>query len=130
MRAAGVASGVAPGVAAGGGAPPRHHDVDAPSQVHHQTSAPGIVDGAGSVGIAGGAKTWVGTVACALATTLGALAVARLAPGLAPGLAPVEAVLAGVLAAAAERPRWRFDDNLRVVLAVGAGILLWRLAFS
>jgi len=25
---------------------------------------------------------------------------------------------------------WRFDDNLRIVLAVGAGILLCRLAFS
>jgi dolichol kinase len=74
------------------------------------------------LGIARSSKTWVGTAACAIATTIGTLLVAR--------LGVVESLLAGVLAAAAERPVWRFDDNLRIVLAVGAGILLCRLAFS
>jgi len=73
-------------------------------------------------GIATTAKTWAGTVACALATAIGSVLVARLGVG--------ESLLAGVLAAAAERPVWRFDDNLRIVLAVGGGILLCRFAFS
>lgn len=73
------------------------------------------------VGIADAPKTWAGTVACALATALGALLVAR--------LAWPEAAVAGALAAAAERPRVAVDDNLRVTLAVGIGILLWRLVF-
>ena len=73
-------------------------------------------------GIAHAPKTFAGTFACAVATALGALLVAR--------LPATEAVLAGVLAAAAERPRIRLDDNLRVTVAVGIGILLWRLAFS
>jgi dolichol kinase len=75
-----------------------------------------------TLGIARSAKTWMGTAACAIATTIGALLVAR--------LGVMESLLAGVLAAAAERPVWRFDDNLRIVLAVGGGILLCRLAFS
>lgn len=75
-----------------------------------------------AVGIAHAPKTFAGTFACAVATAIGALLVAR--------LPVVEAVLAGVLAAAAERPRIRLDDNLRVTVAVGIGILLWRLAFS
>ena len=94
---------------------PRQQDAAVARADHHQASAP-------MVGIAPAAKTWVGTVACAVATALGALLVARAGVG--------ESVLAGVLAAAAERPVWRFDDNLRIVLAVGAGILLCRLAFS
>ena len=73
-------------------------------------------------GIARAAKTWAGTVACALATAIGSVLVARLGAG--------ESLLAGALAAAAERPVWRFDDTLRIVLAVGGGILLCRLAFS
>jgi hypothetical protein len=35
-----------------------------------------------------------------------------------------------MLAALAERPRWAMDDNLRIALAVGCGILLWRMGFS
>ena len=73
-------------------------------------------------GIVTTAKTWAGTVACALATAIGSVLVARLGVG--------ESLLAGVLAAAAERPVWRFDDNLRIVLAIGGGILLCRFAFS
>lgn len=70
----------------------------------------------------GAGKTWAGTVACLAATAIGAWAIA--------GLAVVQALLAGALAAAAERPRIALDDNLRIVLAVGVGILLWRFAFS
>jgi dolichol kinase len=120
------------------GAPPRNHDGASAAGVHHQASAgrsvapptdvsPPVapvasVAPAPPLGIASSSKTWVGTAACAIATTIGALLVAR--------LGVVESVLAGALAAAAERPAWRFDDNLRIVLAVGGGILLCRLAFS
>ena len=96
-------------------APPRLQHAAAPRADPHHASAP-------MVGIAPAGKTWAGTVACAVATALGALAIARAGVG--------ESLLAGALAAAAERPVWRFDDNLRIVLAVGAGILLCRLAFS
>ena len=41
-----------------------------------------------------------------------------------------EALVAGALAALAERPRRPLDDNLRIALAVGCGILLWRMGFS
>jgi hypothetical protein len=41
-----------------------------------------------------------------------------------------EALIVGILAALAERPRGPIDDNLRIVLAVGCGILLWRMGFS
>lgn len=101
------------------GVPPRVHATTITADLHHQASAPVI---ASSAGIVSTAKTWAGTVACGAATALGALLVARLGLG--------ESLLAGALAAAAERPRWRFDDNLRIVLGVGAGILLCRLAFS
>ena len=127
------------------GGPPRAHDATAVANVHHRTRAPMHVStherAASGVpptdvsapsapapdvppvrGIARSAKTWAGTVACALATAIGSVLVARLGVG--------ESLLAGVLAAAAERPVWRFDDNLRIVLAVGGGILLCRLAFS
>jgi dolichol kinase len=86
------------------------------------TPAGDMLADAKPVGIAPTAKTWAGTIACAVATALGALLVARLSPG--------ASLLAGALAAAAERPRWRIDDNLRIVIAVGTGILLCRLAFS
>jgi len=64
------------------------------------------------------AKTWAGSAACALATTLGALLVAGLSPG--------ASVAAGLAAAAAERPRWALDDNVRVALAAGAAAALWQ----
>jgi dolichol kinase len=41
-----------------------------------------------------------------------------------------DALLSGVLAAAAEHPRRPMDDNFRIALAVGCGILLWRMGFS
>ena len=79
------------------------------------TAAPAVGKTAG--------KTWVGSAACLVATALGAWGIA--------GLGPAPALLAGTLAAAAERPRIaRLDDNMRIVIAVGAGILLWRIAFS
>ena len=68
------------------------------------------------------AKTLEGSAACAAVTFAGALWVARLPLG-----ASVVAVVAAALAEAPTRP---LDDNVRVVLAVGAGILLWRMAFS
>ena len=61
-------------------------------------------------------KTWTGTVACAVATVLGALLVARLAPG--------AAVACAIAAALAERPRGPLDDNVRVALAAGGGAQL------
>lgn len=68
------------------------------------------------------AKTLEGSAACAAVTFAGALWVARLPLG--------ASVVAGVAAALAEAPTRPLDDNVRVVLAVGAGILLWRMAFS
>jgi hypothetical protein len=114
------------------GGPPRDHDGAIADDVHHPARAGMIVASptdvssplapARPLGIASSSKTWMGTAACAIATTIGTLLVAR--------LGVVESLLAGALAAAAERPVWRFDDNLRIVLAVGAGILLCRFAFS
>lgn len=67
---------------------------------------------------ASGAKTWEGSVACAAASTLAALVVARL---------PVPAALAcGVAAALAERPRGPLDDNVRIAAAAGAAAWLAR----
>lgn len=66
------------------------------------------------------AKTYAGTAACFVAAFVGARWVA--------GLPPAAAALTALLAAAAERPRAPLDDNLRIVLAVGAAALVWRLA--
>ena len=67
-------------------------------------------------------KTMSGSIACAIATFAGALFVARL---------PVDqACAAAIFGAAAERPAIRIDDNLRIVVAVGFGIVLWRMIFS
>jgi hypothetical protein len=41
-----------------------------------------------------------------------------------------EALIAGILAAVAERPSRPLDDNLRIAVSVGCGILLWRMGFS
>ena len=72
--------------------------------------------------LAGSTKTLEGSVACAVATFVGASLVARLGPG--------ASVVAALAAAAAEAPSRPLDDNVRVALAVGGGILLWRMAFS
>jgi dolichol kinase len=66
-------------------------------------------------------KTLEGAAACAAATAAGAALVAALPLG--------ECIVAGVAAAAAELPARPFDDNVRVALAAGAGILLWRMTF-
>jgi len=72
--------------------------------------------------ILGLAKTVEGSVACAALTFLGARVVARLDVG--------ACVVAAICAAIAEAPRRPLDDNVRVALAVGGGILLWRMTFS
>jgi dolichol kinase len=72
--------------------------------------------------IGGLSKTIEGSAACAALTFAGARLVARLDLG--------ACVVAALAAAVAEAPRRPFDDNVRVALAVGGGILLWRMAFS
>jgi dolichol kinase len=67
-------------------------------------------------------KSFSGSAACFAVSALSARAIA--------GFAWPEALLVGILAAVAERPRRPFDDNLRITLAVGCGILLWRMGFS
>jgi dolichol kinase len=62
------------------------------------------------------AKTWEGSIACAAATTLAALLVARLPAG--------AALACGAAAALAERPRGPIDDNIRVAGAAGAAAWL------
>jgi dolichol kinase len=63
-----------------------------------------------------GGKTWEGSLACAAATALAALLVARL---------PAAGALAcGAAAAAAERPDGPLDDNVRVAVAAGAAAWL------
>lgn len=70
------------------------------------------------IAAAPGAKTWEGSAACAAATTLAALLVARL---------PAAGALAcGAAAALAERPRGPLDDNVRVAAAAGAAAWLAR----
>ena len=67
-------------------------------------------------------KSFGGSAACFAASAAGAHAIA--------GFAWRDALIVGVLAAVAERPRRPLDDNLRIVIAVGCGILLWRMGFS
>lgn len=67
-------------------------------------------------------KTFGGSAAC--------FAVSAVSAGVIAGLAWREALIVGTLAAFAERPRHPLDDNLRIVIAVGCGILLWRMGFS
>ena len=67
-------------------------------------------------------KSVEGSVACAVTSAIGALLVAHLSPAM--------SIIAGVTAAAAEWPARPLDDNMRIGLAVGGGILLSRMAFS
>jgi dolichol kinase len=67
-------------------------------------------------------KTFAGSAACFVATLAGALAVARLGAG--------ESVVAALAGALAERPARPFDDNVRIVAAVGVAVLLYRLSIS
>ena len=67
-------------------------------------------------------KSLAGSAACFAASVMAARIIANLAWR--------EAILTGVLASAAERPRRPLDDNVRIVVAVGCGILLWRMGFS
>ena len=68
------------------------------------------------------AKTIEGSVACVTITAAGAFVIAELT------LLP--SVVAGITAAVAEWPAGPLDDNVRIGLAVGGGILLCRMAFS
>jgi dolichol kinase len=67
-------------------------------------------------------KSFAGSGACFAASALAAHMIARFAWR--------EALIVGILAALAERPRRPLDDNLRIAIAVGCGILLWRMGFS
>ena len=67
-------------------------------------------------------KTVEGSIACAIMTALGAATIAH--------LEPFPAAVAGIAAALGEWPAGPLDDNVRIGLAVGGGILLWRMAFS
>jgi dolichol kinase len=68
------------------------------------------------------AKTIEGSIACAMVSAGGAFMIAHLAQG--------PSIVAGIVAALAEWPRGPLDDNMRIGLAVGGGILLCRMAFS
>jgi dolichol kinase len=70
----------------------------------------------------GEGKSLAGSAACFAASAFMALAIAH--------FTWLEALLAGALATIAERPTRPLDDNLRITLAVGCGILLWRMGFS
>jgi len=67
-------------------------------------------------------KSFSGSAACFAASAITARAIAQFAWR--------EALIVGILAAVAERPRRPLDDNLRIVIVVGCGILLWRMGFS
>jgi dolichol kinase len=84
--------------------------------------AAAAIVGRALAGPAASGKSLGGSAACLAASALGARGIA--------GFRWPEALIVGVLAALAERPRRPLDDNLRIVLAVGCGILLWRMGFS
>jgi len=67
-------------------------------------------------------KTIEGSIACVTVTALGCFLVA--------GLSPVVSMIAGLIAAAAEWPIGPLDDNIRIGMMVGTGILLCHMAFS
>lgn len=68
----------------------------------------------GRVRFGAGGKSLEGTLACLVATSLGAAFVAQ--------LGPAAAIAAGVAAAAAELPGRPLDDNLRVAAAVALAV--------
>jgi dolichol kinase len=68
------------------------------------------------------AKTIEGSIACAAITSVGAFMIAS--------LGPLPSMVAGIAAALGEWPAGPLDDNMRIGLAVGGGILLCRMAFS
>jgi len=67
-------------------------------------------------------KTFAGSTACFLVTVGGCVALAH--------LAFPESVIAGASATLAEYPTGGVNDNVRIALAVLAGIFLWRMVFS
>ncbi len=67
-------------------------------------------------------KSVEGSIACALISAIGALLLAQ--------LSPVTSIIAGISAAVAEWPARPLDDNMRIGMAVGIGILLSRMVFS
>ena len=67
-------------------------------------------------------KSIEGSLACAIVSALGAWLLAQ--------LSPATSIIAGISAAAAEWPARPLDDNVRIGLGVGIGILLSRMAFS
>ena len=67
-------------------------------------------------------KSIEGSVACAIASTVGAAMLAH--------LSLATSIVAGVSAAVAEWPARPIDDNMRIGMAVGIGILLSRMVFS
>ena len=67
-------------------------------------------------------KSIEGSIACAIASGAGAWLLAQ--------LSPATSIIAGISAASAEWPARPLDDNMRIGLGVGVGILLSRMAFS
>lgn len=76
----------------------------------------------GRVRIGGYGKSLEGTLACLVATALGAAFVAK--------LGPTAAIAAGVAAAAAELPGRPLDDNVRVAAAVALVVTATQLALA
>lgn len=70
----------------------------------------------------GARKSLEGSAAC--------LAIVYLAARTIADLGVAESLVAAWCATLAELPERPFDDNLRMAAATGAGILLWRMAFS
>jgi dolichol kinase len=67
-------------------------------------------------------KSLAGSIACFAASAIAARALADFTWS--------EALIVGLIASLAERLRRPMDDNPRIVIAVGCGILLWRMGFS
>jgi len=84
--------------------------------------AAAAIVGRALAGTASHRKSLSGSAACFAASAISAGAIA--------GFPWAEAAIIGILAAVAERPRRPLDDNLRIVIVVGCGILLWRMGFS
>jgi dolichol kinase len=101
---------------------PRNVAIAAMCAVSLGDAAAAIVGRALAHASAGRRKSLAGSAACFAASSVAARAIA--------GFAWREALIVGMLASLAERPRGPMDDNLRIPLAVGCGILLWRMGFS